>query len=125
MQPRFQKPQGVVPKGIDFDRLASPRRDNPVTDLGVHPGELISLLSLAQEAVARIDADAEARAAAMMLDNVEQRWQKQTQGDEILGVSKIAVQGVEKPQRGIGGVVQALAFALGKHVGDQAIASIV
>src|SRR5262245_60602992 len=37
---RAHDAQGVVPQRIDFDRLADAWRHNPVTNLGIHPGEL-------------------------------------------------------------------------------------
>ena len=61
--PACQQAQRVVPQRVDLDRLAAPRRHHPVVDLGVHPGQLVALGALAQQAVGRIDADAEARAA--------------------------------------------------------------
>ena len=52
---------------------ALPRRGvtTQSSDLGVHPGELIALGALAQQAVGGIDADAEARAAQVVLDDVD------------------------------------------------------
>src|SRR3989304_1759557 len=33
-------PEGVEPEGLDLDRLAGPRSDDPVAHLSIHPGEL-------------------------------------------------------------------------------------
>ncbi len=68
--PAFEEAQGIVPKRVDFDRLAASGRDDPAIDFRVHPGKLIALLALFQKAVARIDGDAELGAAQMMLDDV-------------------------------------------------------
>ena len=38
---------------------------------------------------------------------------------------EVAVEGVEEPERGVGGVVEALVLALGEQVGDQAVADVV
>ena len=55
--PAFEQAQGVIPEGIDLDRFAAPRRHHPITDFGIHPGQLIALLPLAQQAILRIDAE--------------------------------------------------------------------
>ena len=62
--------QRVVLECVDLDGFAATRRDDPVTDLRVHPRELIALRALMQETVFGIDADAEARALQVMLDDV-------------------------------------------------------
>jgi len=36
----FSDTQGVHPQGLNLYRFAMPRCDNPVTDLGIHPGQL-------------------------------------------------------------------------------------
>jgi hypothetical protein len=54
-QPAGQQHQGVEPQRVDLDRLAAPRRDDPVFDLSVHPRQLIAFGALAQEAVGGID----------------------------------------------------------------------
>src|SRR5262245_2751316 len=46
--PAFCQSQRVVPKRIDFDRLAASRGYYPIADLRIHPGELVALLSLRQ-----------------------------------------------------------------------------
>ena len=45
----------VVPERIDLDRLADARRDHPVADLGIHPGQLHAGLAGAQQPVRGID----------------------------------------------------------------------
>src|SRR5262249_45099957 len=47
----FRRAQGVVPKGLDLDRLAVTRGHHPVAHFGVHPGELHSRLAGKQQAV--------------------------------------------------------------------------
>src|SRR5262249_5209350 len=44
--PSLEQLQGVVPERIDLDSLAAPGSHHPVTDLGVHPGELIAFGAL-------------------------------------------------------------------------------
>ena len=66
-EPTFQEPQRVVPERVDLHRFAAPRRHHPVADLGVHPGKLIPVLSLAQQAVRRVHTNAEAGAAQMVI----------------------------------------------------------
>ena len=85
--PALQEPQCVVPERVDLDRLAAPRRDDPVVDLGVHPGELIALGALAEQAVAGVDADAEARALDMPVGDLDQPGQEGREGLAIVGVA--------------------------------------
>ena len=63
-------------KGIDLDRLAAPRRHHPIADLGIHPGKLIAFGPLPQQAILRIDADPEAGALPVMLDDIDQLRQQ-------------------------------------------------
>ena len=46
--PLLHQPERIIPKPIDFDRFAAPRRHHPIIDFGIHPGELIARRSLAQ-----------------------------------------------------------------------------
>jgi len=70
--PVGEQAQRVVPEGIDLHRFAAPRCDHPIADLGVHPRELESGRALAQQAVVPIDADAEARAGEVALDDLDE-----------------------------------------------------
>src|SRR5688572_20326311 len=47
-EPGLEQAQRVVPKRIDLDRLSSPRSDNPISDLRIHPGQLITVLPLSK-----------------------------------------------------------------------------
>src|SRR5262249_13422910 len=38
--PGLQQAQAVIPQGVDLHRLAAARRDDPIADLGIHPGQL-------------------------------------------------------------------------------------
>ena len=69
--PALEQAERVVPERVDLDRLAAPRRHHPAVALGVHPGELVALGALAEQAVRRVDADAEARAAQVVVDDVD------------------------------------------------------
>src|SRR5256712_2632602 len=50
--------QRVVPEGVDLDRLARTRRDDPVAHLRVHPGELHTRLAGREQPVVRVLLDA-------------------------------------------------------------------
>ena len=71
-QPSGQQSQRVVPKGIDFNGFAATRRNDPVTHLRIHPGELIILLALSKKAVFRINMDIKVGAAEVMLHDIDQ-----------------------------------------------------
>src|SRR6266567_8089281 len=46
----FHDAKSVVPERLDFDRLATARRHDPVADLGVHPSELDAGFTRVQQA---------------------------------------------------------------------------
>ena len=70
--PAFEQAQGVIPQGVDLHRLAASWRHHPIADFGVHPGQLVALLPLGQEAIVCIDVNAKVCAAQVALDNVEE-----------------------------------------------------
>ena len=61
-------PERVQPERLDFDRFADARRDYPVADLGVHPGDLRARLTARQQAVA-VKPDPEARTGGVAFEN--------------------------------------------------------
>src|SRR5262249_26163196 len=62
--------QGVVPQRIDFDRLADARGHNPITNLGIHPGDLHAGHSGLEQAVGAIDGDTVACSLLVPFDHV-------------------------------------------------------
>ena len=78
-QPAVEQFERVEPKRVDLDRFSAARRHHPIAHLRVHPGELITFLALHEQTVLRIDVDIEFRSAQMMLDDVDQRRQQQSQ----------------------------------------------
>ena len=88
--PVFEEPEGVVPERVDLHRLTAPGRDDPVVHLGVHPGELVALGTLAQQAVRGIDADAEPGAAQVVIDDVEEDRQEMVEGLPVAGGVEVA-----------------------------------
>src|SRR6267154_1839547 len=124
-QPICQQAQRVVPKRVDLDRLAAARGHHPIADFRIHPGERVTLRPLAQEPVTWVDLDAEAGALEMMPYNVLQDRQKELQRRLVMAMLDIAVQRVKEPQRGIGGVVEALILAFREQVRDQSVAQVV
>src|SRR6185295_13977131 len=61
----------------------------------------------------------------MVLNNVEQLREHEPDRDLIPGYVEIAIQSMEEPQSGIGGMIQALLFPLGKQVGNETVTYIV
>ena len=118
-QPVAQQAQRVVPQRVDLDRLAAARGHDPVADLGVHPGQLIALLALGQEAVLRIDPDAEFAALDVMTHDVAQDRKHLRQCRLVRNAREIARQRVEEPHRRVGGMVETLGIAFREHVRDQ------
>src|SRR5438445_358992 len=70
--PAFHQAKRVVPERIDFDCFSASRCDDPIADLRIHPGELISIFALPQQSVRRIDADTEEGAANMVFDDIDE-----------------------------------------------------
>ena len=52
---RSRNAQRIEPQRLNLDRLTGARCHDPVTDFGVHPGQLVALLPLLQEAIVWID----------------------------------------------------------------------
>ena len=86
---------------------------------------MISCRALREQTVARVDANAEQRAAQVMLDDTAQGWQYPNECAPVIGDLDVAVQRVKEPERRVGGVVQSLVAPVGEHVRDQAIADVV
>ena len=69
--------------------------------------------------------DAEARAAHVVLDDVHRASAARARSVARSPVTvEVAVERMEEPERRVGGVVQALVLALGKHVGDEPVAHV-
>src|SRR6516165_7254316 len=64
----------VVPEGVDLDRLAHPRRHDPVADLRVHPSQLDAGLARPHQAVRFVEPDAVSRAIAVGVYDRLQDW---------------------------------------------------
>src|SRR5947209_5707469 len=71
-EPVSHEAQRVIPQCVDLHRLAPPGRHDPVANLGIHPGELIAWLSLPEQTVRWINANAEASAAQVEFDDLLQ-----------------------------------------------------
>src|SRR5438128_2676574 len=67
-RPRASSMEGIDPEGLNLDRLADARRDHPVTDLRVHPGQLDPWFAGSQQSV-DVGGDAEARSARIGMQN--------------------------------------------------------
>ena len=126
LEPVGEQAQRVVPERVDLDRLAAPRRDDPVADLGVHPGQLIAGRPWRSRPSSG-STPMPKRVPAMWWSTMStQRREQQPQSRSRSPVcAEVAVDGVEEPERGVGRVVEALVLALGEQVGDQAVAHVV
>src|SRR6266446_424855 len=113
-----------MPKRVDLDGFSAARCDNPIAHLGIHPGELVTLLTLHQETVVWIDMDIKLRATQMMVDDIDQARQKLLQGVAIFRGLEITAKRVKEPKGSIGGVIFSFSGTIGKHVWNQAIANV-
>src|SRR5436309_8725871 len=107
----------VVPKGVDFDCLSASGSDDPVADLRIHPGKLVTFFPLLQQAVGWIQPYTEASAANMMLDDVDQLRNQQLQRVAVTGCRQISFNGMKVPHGGIRRAVQNLVAHLLETVG--------
>ena len=57
----------------------------------------------------------------MMIDDVEKPGQQDLEGFAVVSCADVAIGGMEKPEAGIGGVIEAGGLSFGKHVRDQTI----
>ena len=105
MKPILEQHQSVVPERVDLHRLSAARRHHPIVHLGVHPGELVSFGTCSQQTVRGIHADTEARAAQMMVDDIDQLRQRPSAELTDRRRFRIAIHRVEEPQRRVGSVI--------------------
>ena len=106
--------ESVDPEGVDLDGFAVARRDGPIADTGVHPGELRAGVAGGEQAVGWVHADLMVRAAHVPIEDVAQG------GSELVVIGQLT-NGFEEPERGVDGVVLGLLAAIGKAIGDQAL----
>jgi hypothetical protein len=110
-------PERVDPKRLHLDRLADARRDHPVADLGVHPGELHAGHARREKAVF-VHADAEARTMTIAMQDLLhgvrqplcQSFVKPARSREKI------VDGDDVPERGVDRVEFWLLAGVGKAV---------
>src|SRR2546426_599644 len=108
--------QSVVPQRLNLDRLARPRGDDPIADLGVHPGELNTRLTAGEQSIFS-SANAISRALDMPIDDV-----LQTSVQMILNEGTVAAilqqrpYSLEEPQCGVHSVVLRRFVRVGKAV---------
>src|SRR5439155_1206942 len=94
-----------VPERLDFDGLAATRRDDPVADFGVHPGELDAWFARRKEA-AGVYFDSIARAASVPGDDVGKHEIELVAHEvQIARVGQISASRFKEPQSGINSVV--------------------
>lgn len=114
--------QGVVPEGVDLDRFADAGGDDPIADLGIHPGELNAGLARAEETIGGIDADAVARAGKVVFDDLVQRREQVLDQSVVAGGGVAGADGEDVPEGGVGGVVAGDdAGAVREVVGEQPV----
>ena len=120
-------PKGVEPEGLDFDRLADARSDNPIVGFGIHPSELNAGDAGGEQAVG-ILMDAEARAAGVAIDNGEHGFLQRAAvfgADGFAAVSGGAqqiVNGDDEPEGGVDGIEFGMVAFIEKAIGEHAFA---
>src|SRR5690606_18441264 len=77
--------------------------------------------ALAEESVYGIDADPKSRALQVMLDDLLQRRKNHLQRRLVLRRFEVAIQRVEEPERGIGGVIDTFILPIRKVVRNEPV----
>ena len=113
--------QGVVPQGVDLDRFAAARCHHPLAHPGVHPGELDTRLTGAQQAVSGVHADAIARAPDMPVDDRRQHREHARQRRTVARGLEVGAPGLQVPERGIHTVVVGPGAGTGKDIRQHAL----
>src|SRR5207253_2737267 len=124
LQPALEQTQRIVPEGIDLHRFATSRRHHPSVDLRVHPRELITLSALHEQAVARLDMNAEVRALSMVLDDPLESRKHTKQRSAIVRDADVASKSMKEPERRVRGVIQPFVASIREHVGNEPITDV-
>jgi len=77
-----------------------------------------------EQAVRIIDGYSKARAANVMIDDIGEFGQDLDESRAIAREFDVTIQSMKEPERGIRGVIKALIFSFGKHVGDESVADV-
>ena len=98
------------PKCLDFDRLADPRRDDPVADSGVHPRQLLAGNAGAQQAVGVTTNPVAGAAKVPRQDRLHGRRSSWTMspgsgGTLLFATLKKIADGDDVPQRRVDGII--------------------
>ena len=101
--------QPVIPQGTDLDRLADARRHDPISHLGVHPGQLHAGLAGIEQTVFLIQVDSIARASLVPGNDLSQYGKQFSQQILIARCREVSTDGLKIPKSGVRGVVLGLA----------------
>ena len=101
----FHGAERVKPQSLNLDGLAVSRRDDPVTDLGIHPGELNSRIAGLDQPIG-IHLDAVASSPYVPFDNIRHDGIEVISHERIIcGVLQQRAHGFEVPERRVDRVV--------------------
>ncbi len=123
-RPTLEELQRIEPKRVELDRFPASRRDDQVSDLRIHPGELISVGALGQQTVAGVDSNSKIGAPEMPSGDVFEHRQQEAKRVLIAAEGEVPIDGVEEPEGGVGGVVEAEIVALREHVRNEPVMDI-
>ena len=116
--------QRVVPKRVDFHRLADARRNGPIPDFCIHPSELHALFAGVDKTVRFIHMNAVSRAIDVGSDDLSQNRVQLRHGFLVLGRFEVLPDGFEVPQGCINGVVFRLAATVREMVGQHSFVDV-
>ena len=113
--------QRVVPERVQLDGPAGARRDQPVGDLGVHPGRADARLTRRQQSIG-VALHAEIRPGSISPEDVQHRIKEMLRHERfIIRVFKIRMHRVDEPQRCIRRGVRRRSTVLGEFGWRQAM----
>src|SRR5262245_23756369 len=90
-EPTFHQLQCIEPKSVDLDGLSTPRGDDPIADLRIHPRELKALLALPQQSISEVDPNPKFSPAEMVSHDIPQHRQEARQRFSVLRHMHVAV----------------------------------
>ena len=113
--------QRVVPEGVDLDRLARARRDDPVAHFRVHPGELHAGLAGHEQSVAGILLDPVPRARPVKSDDLLEHRVELLEEPVVARGRVIRANCLEVPERRVDGIVLGRLARVGKSVREHSL----
>ena len=118
-RPLCHQSQRAIPQRVDLDWLADARRDDPIADLGIHPGQLHTHHTRAEQAIACVNTNIVAGAFDVPINDRFEDEEKFLEQRCVLRRLQVAINRVEIPERRVYRVVfNRRGCCIGGNVGE-------